>query len=159
MADIRIHFRTGGWHYADLKARGWTAEKYAALFQDEKEQQETKAEFEKIPSAKPGDCWRVHWYAQQGNGPVGGYALGCPKCGFVHVWITASNCAQKITRSYKDSEGKDVTYQSCVHSGVGSCWNWSGSAEDGMLSASPSLLASGACGWHGWLRNGVMTGA
>lgn len=48
----------------------------------------------------------------------------------------------------------------CQHSGVGSCWVWTGSAEANTLHASPSLHAlkeKGACGYHGFLQNGILS--
>lgn len=86
------------------------------------------------PPAEPGDVWRLHV----------GYALTCPKTDCtagVHYWDHAWNCPRRYERD------------------APSCWQWSGSPEDGTLSATPSLhvLAErGGCGWHGWLRNGQM---
>jgi hypothetical protein len=104
--------------------------------------------FEPNPPAQPGDIWRLRWYKQGGEGPIAGYAICCPKCGEVHHWTQAANCA----RTVDTSSGVKV----CAHSGTGSCWTWTGSAEEGTLTADPSLHASGACGWHGWLKNGVL---
>ena len=102
------------------------------------------------PPAEPGDTWRVHWARtvdQVGPPALAGYAICCPKCRLVHLWSSASNCASK------NADG------GCAHTGVGSCWNWTGSAEDNRLSASPSLYALHACGWHGFLTDGELVGA
>jgi hypothetical protein len=43
-----------------------------------------------------------------------------------------------------------------------SCWTWTGSPDDGTLSAQPSLWVVpdlGGCGWHGFLTNGEMVPA
>lgn len=115
----------------------------------------------------PGDIWEIHWYASpaecrgihggvesncwQGcghehKGPLAGYAICCPGCGAVHHWTTASNCGSLKPQS-----------ATCDHSGKSSCWTWTGSPQEGTLSASPSLHASGSCGWHGWLKDGELT--
>jgi hypothetical protein len=105
-----------------------------------------------------GDCWWVGWYTPDGSNRRAGYAICCPKCAQVHHWTTALNCGQKVVRN-----GVEV----CVHSGVSSCWTWTGSARRGTLTAQPSLhsidegkahLDEGyGCGWHGWLTNGELT--
>lgn len=101
-----------------------------------------------VPPAAPGDTWEVRWHVagrigEPGYvpGPIAGYAICCPKCRQVHDWTLALNC------------------RPCPHSGNGSCWTWTGDATAGTLTASPSLHAIGACGWHGFLRNGRMLGA
>jgi hypothetical protein len=108
------------------------------------------------PPVQPGDTWRVRWYAPEGReGPIAGYAIGCPTCGMVHAWTTANNC-QAGRRAIGTTS---ITV--CEHSGTGSCWQWSGSAEAGTLTASPSLhsvLALGGCGFHGFLTGGVLRG-
>jgi hypothetical protein len=115
--------------------------------------------FKRYPPAKPGDTWRSRWYKANGEGPIAGYQICCPKCGEVHSWCTANNCsAPRRTFKWQDSAGAWHESSTCEHSGVSSCWQWTGSAEDNALSAQPSLLASGACGWHGFLTNGVLIG-
>lgn len=105
-------------------------------------------------AAQPGDAWRIYWAKAAGvPEPIAGYALTCPKPDCpdgVHQWTTASNC------STKGQDGKR-----CSHEGIGSCWTWTGSAEDGTLTANPSLhcVAPIGCGWHGWLRDGQMVPA
>lgn len=98
--------------------------------------------------AQDGDAWEIRWYPRKGKKPFAGYALTCPDTSCdegVHPWTTAANCP------HRDDRG------TCEHLGKGSCWDWTGSAEDGDLSASPSLHAVGArCGWHGFLRAGRM---
>lgn len=131
MSETKMHFRTDGWHIADLKTKG---EPYDDFY--------SKALWDSIPPATPGDVWRVLW----STGPIAGYAIGCPLCTQIHAWTSALNCSNKTHTG------------SCAHSGVGSCWTWTGCAEDGTLSANPSLYAVRACGWHGWLRNGVLIG-
>lgn len=96
--------------------------------------------------AQQGDVWRIHWH----SGPLAGYAITCPKCKQVHQWTTALNCREA----------------GCPHNGVSSCWKWTGSPEEGTLTASPSLHCvtewkgnpTGGCGWHGHLSNGQMVG-
>jgi hypothetical protein len=112
----------------------------------------------RVPPAQPGDCWRVRWH---GSDAIAGYALGCVKCGDVHYWTTALNCSQpKRSYTYVDRDGTTKTGYADYHSGNGSCWTWTGSAEGGTLTASPSLhcLADkGGCGYHGWLQNGILS--
>ncbi len=132
----RIRFRTDGNHWADLKAGGLTAEQFR---EEWKETGVSAEEFEATPKAEPGDTWRIQWYASEGEGPLAGYAICCPGCGRLHYWTTANNC------------------KPCTHSGKSSCWQWTGSAEQGTLTARPSLL-SNACGWHGFLTDGEMNG-
>jgi hypothetical protein len=43
-----------------------------------------------------------------------------------------------------------------AHGLAGSCWTWTGSPEAGDLSATPSLAVVGECGFHGFLRGGVL---
>lgn len=137
MASTRIRFRNDGWHLAEMKAEGRTADEIRKWGYE----QEWVEKFIEMPLPLPGDIWRVRWYKADGEeGPIAGYAICCPRCLKVHAWTSALNC------------------KPCPHQGKSSCWNWTGSAEDGTLSASPSLFASGACGWHGWLRNGVLEG-
>lgn len=139
---MKIRFRTDGWHFADLKAKGTTA---ATMRNEYGYNEHDVARFEALPPAEPGDCWRVRWHKEEGDGPIAGYAICCPLCKNIHAWTTASNCASRLPGG------------SCQHSGNGSCWNWTGSAEDGTLTASPSLYCQeslGGCGWHGWLQNG-----
>lgn len=150
-----MRFRVDGWHYADIKAAGIP---YAQYLRTEEE----KHFWETTPRAEPGDVWRIFWYHRSPGGPqvddrLAGYAIGCPGCHRVHAWTTANNCGAKIRRTYIDLEGKEVPYESCVHNGFSSCWTWTGSAEEGTLSASPSLLVTQSdCHWHGWLRNGSL---
>lgn len=158
-----MRFRTDGWHYADLKANGWTWERYAACFDESDDVAAIKREWDAIPPAQKGDVWRVFWYhdenGQQVDDRIAGYAICCIVCGQVHAWTSAGNCSQKVKRSYVDSGGKTVEYDSCAHSGVSSCWNWSGSAEEGTLTATPSLMVipGHGCSYHGWIRNGEIT--
>ena len=114
-----------------------------------------------LEAAQPGDAWRIVWIEpgswassveEDDPRPLAGYILTCPspEClEGVHLWVQAGNC-----------NCRDKETQKCCHDGKGSCWDWSGKASDGTLTANPSLFASGAkCAWHGWLRNGEMTSA
>lgn len=140
---MKICFRTDNQHIAEAKALGREWRKFYGA----------KKRWNETPPAEPGDVWRVRWYRQnrQNNeGPVAGYDICCPRCRHVHAWTTAHNCGSR--RSLPDGGGF-----TCDHMGKSSCWTWTGSAEEGTLTASPSLHASaehGGCGWHGWLQNG-----
>lgn len=98
--------------------------------------------------AAPGDAWKVHFL----DGSFAGYCICCPKCGFLHYWTQAKNCP-------RGNDGR------CIHTRQEpkrSCWDWSGDAAAGTLTASPSLHSrgeDGGCGWHGFLKNGELTGA
>lgn len=135
--ETRIRFRTDGVHIAERKAQGKDYDPYY-----------DRAAWDATPPAQPGDIWRVFWRAEDSegngiNGPFAGYYICCPGCKQVHAWTTALNCLPKP----------------CPHEGKSSCWAWSGSAEAGTLTASPSLYSvkeNGGCGWHGWLQNGVL---
>lgn len=143
--STRMRFRTDNAHIAELKALG----KPFKQFND----WPTREQWDATPAAEPGDTWRLHWYRPiDYTGPelLAGYAICCPGCRHVHCWTGALNCASK-----RERESGVVT---CDHNGVASCWTWTGSAEDGTLTASPSLHAVGACGWHGWLQNGELRG-
>lgn len=150
-----MRFRTDGWHYADLKAHGWTAETY---FAHRTITEEEKKEWDDCPKAEPGDVWRIRWHSHGGDGPIAGYAICCIGCGHVHAWTTASNCNLKFQTNWRDDKGVDHPYWTCPHSGTGSCWEWSGSAEEGTLTAKPSLqviaINPGDCNWHGYIENG-----
>ena len=156
-----MRFRTDGYHYAELKGL-WDVKMqndYRAKFLTEEEAKY----WDSTPAAVPGDVWRIHWRVDDGaggsvDGPVAGYAICCPACKHVHQWTMAGNCNQSVTLTYKDSTGADIPYRSCVHSGTGSCWSWSGSAEENNLTGSPSLQVinggSGDCKWHGFIQAG-----
>lgn len=156
---MRMRFRTDGSHYADLKTYGHTFDEYYKGAPSVLNNSESRKCWEESPKAEPGDVWRIRWSKEGGDGPVAGYAICCIKCGHVHHWTTSRNCSQKVTRSYVDTNtGQTVEYESCVHNGEGSCWQWSGSAEDGTLTASPSLLVIQSedqpCNFHGHLVDG-----
>jgi hypothetical protein len=101
------------------------------------------ADYAGIPPAEPGDVWILH----NRNGEVVGYGLTCPNEACeqgAHPWDHARDCP---VRTAPDAPP---------------CWTWTGSIEDGSLTASPSLHVVkewGGCGWHGWLRNGEMVPA
>ena len=166
-----MRFRTDGWHYADLKSQGWRfgergetgGKVYGAYFDNDAEFEEVKKAWNETPPAQPGDVWRVRWYRQGVEpGPIAGYAICCLGCGYVHSWTSARNCnAPKRQYTYKDLDGNEKTGEVCIHSGERSCWDWSGSAEEGTLTAAPSLLVCGAdtsgggkCNWHGFIQSG-----
>lgn len=153
---VRIRFRTDSWFKADDAAR--RARGIETVWFDPEE-------LAGVEPAQPGDCWRSRWAlsvdqtaAGMTEGPVAGYAICCPKCLAVHAWTSAVNCAQPREFTYVDN-GVTHTGKSCVHSGVGSCWNWTGSPEEGTLGGTPSLHcveSLGGCGWHGYLTNGQL---
>lgn len=158
MSEVRTRFRSDSWHFADEAARlerglplRWTLENRPDEFR----------EVQTTPPARPGDLWRVRWATRYDAehpepGPIAGYAIGCPTCLEVHAWTTATNCSA-ARRPIEGMPGHSV----CIHSGTGSCWNWTGSAEEGTLSASPSLYSVkelGGCGFHGFLTAGVLRG-
>lgn len=145
---VRIRFRTDNEFEAE-DAR-WRREGAELRWLNRDEPNDT-------PPAEPGDIWRTFWH----GGPIAGYAICCPKCGGVHHWTTASNCPQDVPWEVTNADGSISKGMKCRHSGVGSCWNWTGSAEDGTLSATPSLYCietpdGWGCGWHGFLTNGVL---
>lgn len=139
-----MNFRTDSAHYAELatnpaKVREWYGD-----------QPDIMAEIEKTPPAQPGDTWRLHW-AGEGD-MLAGYAICCPKCREVHRWTSANNCHEQ------EVDGLCIHERSTNGGQLGSCWQWTGSAEDNHLTASPSLQIH-TCGWHGWLRDGELTEA
>lgn len=108
--------------------------------------------------AKPGDVWVVRGQdrTQSWGGnpdaadwPVVGYGLVCPNEACpdpVHFWTHAHDCP--------------APSGPCKMGGP-SCWTWTGSPEDGTLTASPSLYSPrslGGCGWHGFLKAGELEG-
>lgn len=99
-----------------------------------------------IEAAQPGDVWRVIGPEDQ----LLGYALTCPRAECdqgVHDWTHAYDCGYWPDRECKAGPGRT------------SCWEWTGSPEAGDLTASPSLhcvAERGGCGFHGWLKNGVL---
>lgn len=156
----RIRFRTDGITEAELH-RDHLAGKpvhacdsdYCRDHRDERCPYHREA-WEAVPPAAPGDTWRLTFHpgidAPEGTeGPLAGYAICCPGCGDLHYWSSAANCATR-----RETAGGFVT---CDHQQQRtSCWTWTGNAEDGTLSAYASLHASRACGWHGWLTDGVL---
>jgi hypothetical protein len=114
-------------------------------------------------AAQPGDVWEVRgsptdpgtisWQRQgREDWVMIGYGLWCPneRCtAGVHLWDHASDCP--APRGSCKVPRPDAQVQSC--------WAWSGSIEDGTLTASPSLFVDHeSCGWHGFLQNGEMAG-
>lgn len=90
----------------------------------------TREQWDAVEPAAPGDIWRVHWYTAPGEPQPGPMA------------------------------GYSICYTTCPHSGKGSCWSWSGSAEEGTLTAQPSLYCRAdlsGCGYHGFLTNGILS--
>jgi hypothetical protein len=160
-----MRLRTDSWMWADIKIgpQPITHEQAVKWYGEE----EAK-EYDNTPPPAQGDVWEIHWSKTEpandgtntnnvieGIGPLAGYALVCPGCKRVHAWTTANNCARTVKFMWVDEHGKQNEGAVCVHSGKSSCWNWTGSAKDGTLTATPSLL-NHECGWHGFLTNGVM---
>jgi hypothetical protein len=149
----RIRFRSDNRYIAEQKALGRGFERVASWA--------TRDLFDATPAAEPGDIWRVYWYSLEAPGHLGppaGYDICCITCRRVHSWNTATNCASRKPIR-EEGTGKVIGY-TCAHSGVSSCWQWTGSAEEGTLTASPSLYSRedlGGCGYHGFLRNGEIT--
>jgi hypothetical protein len=132
----RIRLRTDSQIIAEAKALGKPT--------DNEEWYGPKAEVDATPAAQPGDAWEIRWYKKDGEGPLAGYAICCPKCKAIHAWTQANNCSKRPDKGH------------CSHSGVSSCWDWTGSAEAGTLTAKPSLLCH-TCGFHGWLTDGILS--
>lgn len=96
-----------------------------------------------VPSAKEGDVWAL--------ADRTGYWLTCPR----------ENCDQGVHLWH---HGVDCPTHGVTTPEHPSCWTWTGSPEDGTLTANPSLqvltTANGqpthGCGFHGWLKNGVL---
>jgi hypothetical protein len=147
----QMHFRTDGQYYAEVRRAvanpqldesGRFADMFNTIMSEE-----DRAAVLATPLPEPGDIWRIEWH----SGGFAGYAICCPKCGAVHHWTSANNCEQ----------GPKCEHCHCTHvcsdkGQLGSCWTWAGSAEENTLSAHPSLHASGACGWHGYLTDGEL---
>lgn len=154
---IRMRFRDDSWWAAEAAARRARGRPDPKCECGREDCIYSAAWWMKTLPARPGDTWRSRWaltIEQKARGltegPIAGYAICCPVCLDVHAWTSATNCAQMIP-------GKPY----CAHSGTGSCWNWTGSAEDHFLSASPSLWSvpdKGGCGFHGFLTNGWLSG-
>lgn len=109
-----------------------------------------KPENASVPPAELDDVWIIY-RKQSFDSPafMAGYALTCPahRCmQGMHYWDHAYNCERKFDPDHF------------------SCWTWTGTPEEGTLTANPSLMVAtqidgqptGACGWHGFLRQGVM---
>jgi hypothetical protein len=145
---VRIRLRTDNRYIAERKALGDAFNPQAGWY--------TEEEWNAVPPAAPGDTWRAWWYsstAAEHIGPLAGYDIACPRCRRVHAWTTAINCASRRPLATGGF--------TCDHTGTGSCWTWTGTLEDGTLSASPSLHsdpAHGGCGFHGHLTNGDLSG-
>lgn len=143
---LLMRFRTDARYIAEAKALG---REYADFYG-------TREVWDATPPAEPGDTWRALWFRTEA---VAGYDICCPICKHVHAWTTALNCRSRRTRTGTREDGTTFEYVACDHSTVGSCWRWTGSAEDGTLSASPSLWCQqekGGCGFHGYLTNGEL---
>jgi hypothetical protein len=106
------------------------------------------------PPIQPGDCWKVVWGGVGGGADtLAGFHICCEKCGEIHGWTTARNCASK--------RDHPLGGRTCDHQEARtSCWAWILGPDGAPLEASPSLhsvVDLGGCGWHGHLRAGVMT--
>lgn len=156
---VAIRFRTDSALLAELHRRELDGERPRRCSCRDPECHFHPERWREVPPLEPGDCWRIHWkqtveQEARGDAPVlAGYELGCPRCHRAHAWTTAHNCSTR--RPIPGEDGSPIGY-TCAHSGTGSCWTWTGDAEAGTLTASPSLHATGACGWHGWLRSGQL---
>lgn len=159
---IQLRPRKDSWYIAETKAK-----RPERVLPGESIEWCSQEQWDATPPAQAGDCWRTRWAlgveerkAGLIEGPIAGYAICCIKCGGVHCWTTATNCGTKREKTGTNPDGSTFTYTSCDHSGTGSCWQWSGSLEDGTLDAKPSLhcqLELGGCGYHGWLNSGTLT--
>jgi hypothetical protein len=155
-----MRFRTDNAYIAELKSLG---KGYILVAR-----WATVDEWLAVPPAKPGDTWRIHWHdnnAPNKQGPIAGYDILCTRCGKLHAWTTATNCATRRRLPdyvWTDERGEHrAEMWKCDHEGTGSCWTWTGSAENNTLSASPSLWSQqekGGCGFHGHLTNGELSG-
>jgi hypothetical protein len=141
----KTRFRTDSAHYAELAATPDKAREYYA------NDPATLEVILRTPPPEPGDLWRITWHAPEGEpSPLAGYAIACPRCREVHRWTTANNC-------HVEEVGGLCVHERSQNGGrLGSCWTWTGSAEEGTLTATPSLHNSGGCGWHGFLTNGEL---
>lgn len=152
---VQMRFRTDGWNWADQDIAAMSDEKIIEIYGADE-----LARVRATPPAEPGDVWRVFWYRENESEPqqLAGYAICCPKCRRIHDWTRANNCHWNETEhSWTDDAGKIHRYKVCGHSGKGSCWNWSGNAEQNNLTAQSSLWNQAPdCGWHGWLTDGVL---
>jgi hypothetical protein len=140
---VKIRFRNDSPHYAELAGN---PEKASEWYKDDAE---TLAQISATPPAMPGDTWRLTWAGESDPAPLAGYAICCPRCREIHYWTTANNCHEE------EVDGLCAHERSTNGGRLGSCWQWSGSAEEGTLTASPSLQSL-LCGWHGWLRAGEL---
>ena len=117
-------------------------------------------------AAQDGDVWEVRgsptkpgtiaWTSVgHEDWPLVGYGLWCPNEACVegvHLWDHATDCPADT--------GKGPCKRNRPSGQVQSCWVWGGSIIHGTLTAHPSLFVDHeSCGWHGWLKDGVMTGA
>jgi hypothetical protein len=115
-----------------------------------------KENAERVQSTPPiaaGDCWPIT-YSSHGGKPesICGYAICCPKCGQLHYWTHANNCASKR----KLPSGA----WTCDHQEARtSCWTWTLDERGWPVQAVASLFANGEghCGYHGWLKDGALT--
>lgn len=153
-----IRFRTDSTGNAEDAARLARGETVPECSCQEPDCPNTLERIRATPPAEPGDTWRLFFHHEgEGDGPVAGYGICCPGCRQVHYWSSASNCEPKVQRTGRNPDGSEFSYWTCEHrERRESCWTWTGSAEEGTLSAYASLYAKGACGWHGWLRNGEL---
>lgn len=109
-------------------------------------------EVARTPPAVPGDCWRIIYGAQDGKPEsTAGYAICCPKCGQIHYWTTANNCASRR----KTEHGWTCDHQAARTS----CWTWTLDERGWPVQAVASLFANGEghCGYHGHLKDGALT--
>lgn len=144
-SSVKMRFRTDG---------AWHADWHARLLRNDTLPEHVAESLDRIkatPPAEPGDVWRMTWSGEADV--LAGYIICCPRCLLLHHWCQANNCT--VGPKCEDCR----CTHSCTKAGtLGSCWSWTGVAEENSLSASPSLHASGegSCGWHGWLRNGEL---
>lgn len=141
-----IRYRTDSLGAAEAHARARRGEAIYTCQCDDPTCVYHPAVYEKVPVAQAGDAWRINWYEPEGNGLLAGFAICCPKCGLVHYWTSANNCASKR----KTESGSII----CDHTGKASCWSWTLDESGRPITARASLFANGDghCGYHGWLN-------
>lgn len=144
---MRMRYRTDGSWYAECAAMLRDGKPLPSPYDGE----EYRADIAATPPAEPGDTWAIHWHANEGEGPLAGYGICCPRCREIHWWTTATNCTTGLVDGLCE-------HRRAASGRLGSCWTWTGDPATNHLSASPSLL-SHECGWHGWLRDGELSEA
>ena len=88
-----------------------------------------------------------HWFALESGGPIVGITFLCPHCRLERIGVAFHHLGR---------EAMEDQYIKAHSPSTGHIWSATG-ADFASLSLSPSIDASNAGHWHGFVTNGEVT--